>query len=47
MTIAISLNNILFENIHFTYTITGFGDKLITYINPAPQSQLIKEKAQF
>jgi len=23
--------------IHFTYTITGWGNKLIPYINPAPQ----------
>ena len=25
--------------IHFTYTITGLGNKLITYINPSPHSK--------
>ena len=45
-----SLNNILFENkvtlhtiyIQFTYTITGLGNKLITFINPAPQDNCLQ-----
>ena len=28
--------------IHFTYTITGLGNKLITYINPAQQDNCLQ-----
>ena len=42
----VSLNIILFENmviyICFTYTITGLENKLITYINPAPQDNCLQ-----
>ena len=46
LTLCFGLNNIYLETwlyyIQFQYTITGLGNKLITYINPAPQDNCLQ-----